>query len=866
MFELRQVYCFADPLFYEDVSRWSSGAGRLSDGELSVTGFAPPPGWVRRERGVWTSLRPDEYDSPDQGWKIHVSATLDNADRLCRTVWDYCTTRGIPFKHLRDRNVLLALSAKYAPRSASGKMLTIYPHDETEFRRVLEELSFQVEGEEGPYILSDLRWGAGPLYVRYGGFRRMTCTDTSGDTVAAIRRPDGVLVPDRRTPVFSPPEWVDIPDFLLPHLEARRKSGGDQPYRVDKTLHFSNAGGVYLATRLTDGERVVLKEARPYAGVDENHQDSVARMEHEQWALERLSGVTGVPELHDRFVLGGHHFLVEEFVEGQSLHVWRGCNHPWVTSSNPTEQEIAEFTRRALVVCDNVEKLIEEIHARGVVFGDLHLGNVMVAPDDTVSLIDFELAFDAERKDWRPGLRATGFADRGRSGTEQDLHALAALRLGIFMNLNRVLAFDRSKVRQFVEVIQAHFPVSEQWGRQILDTLEPPMRFAAHPPLSFATDPAPASTDWATIGASVRDAIRASATPDRTDRLFPGDIEQFRTGGLGVAYGAAGVLWALSVSGHGRDTLHEEWLLERTNEESTTPAGFYDGTAGIAYVLDHLGHTDASVRSLERSCHKQSTEVMGLDLFSGTSGVALTLLGFAARTEDPAYLDRAKLLGDELADAVGAGHMGRHRSDAKGGDDQVQAGLMRGWSGVALGLTRLYEATQDAGYLDLAVRALHLDLARCVRTEDDSLQVEESGVRTLGYLDVGSAGIAVVADEVLQHTEDERLVRELPALARACAREFTIQSGLFRGRAGLLAAVARLGTRSGLPDPDSAVAGHLERLSWHAVPFQRHIAFPGSLNFRLSMDLATGGAGVLLAMATATRPGAPFLPFFTSRM
>lgn len=864
MFELRQVYCFADPLFYEDVSRWSSGAGRLPDGELSVSGFDPPPGWTRRERGVWTSLRPDEYDSPDQGWKIHVSATLDNADRLCQTVWDYCTARGIPFKHLRNRNVLLALSAKYAPRGASGKMLTVYPRDEAELHRVLEELSSRTEGEEGPYILSDLRWGAGPLYVRYGGFKRMTCTEASGDTVAAIRRPDGELVPDRRTPVFSPPAWVDIPDFLLPHLEARRRSGGDQPYRVDKTLHFSNAGGVYLATRLTDGERVVLKEARPHAGVDENHQDSVARMQHERWALERLSGITGVPELHDHFVLGGHHFLAEEFVEGQSLHVWRGCNHPWVTSSHPTEQQIAEFTGRALAVCDNIEKLLGEIHARGVVFGDLHLGNVMVAPDDTVSLIDFELAFDAERKDWRPGLRATGFADRGRTGTELDLHALAALRLGVFMNLNRVLAFERSKARQFVEVIQDHFPVPEQWGRQILDTLDPPALPAEHPPLSFVTDPVPASTDWAAVGGSVRDAVRASATPERADRLFPGDIEQFRTGALGIAYGAAGVLWALSVAGHGRDARHEEWLLERADEEADIPAGFYDGAAGIAYVLEHLGHADAAAGVLERSCHKQGAGAMGPNLFSGTTGVALTLLGFAESTGDSAYLDQAVLLGGELADAVDAGRMGRYRSGANG-EEKVEAGLMRGWSGVALGLTRLYEATRDAGYLDLAVRALHLDLDRCVRTGDGSLQVEESGVRTLGYLDVGSAGIAVVADEVLQHTDDERLARDLPALARACAREFAIQAGLFRGRAGLLAAVARLGARSGLTEPDSVVSGHLERLSWHAVPFQRHIAFPGSLNFRLSMDLATGGAGVLLAMATATRPGAPFLPFFTPR-
>jgi hypothetical protein len=32
-------------------------------------------------------------------------------------------------------------------------------------------------GQPGPYILSDLRWGSGPLYVRYGGFAERYCID-----------------------------------------------------------------------------------------------------------------------------------------------------------------------------------------------------------------------------------------------------------------------------------------------------------------------------------------------------------------------------------------------------------------------------------------------------------------------------------------------------------------------------------------------------------------------------------------------------------------------------------------------------------------------------------------------------------------
>lgn len=84
----------------------------------------------------------------------------------------------------------------------------------------------------------------------------------------AVADPQGRLVPDDRGPAFRIPAWVTPPDFLRPHLEARAAVGlGDVPYTVEKALHFSNGGGVYLGRDTRTGEQVVLKEARPYAGL-----------------------------------------------------------------------------------------------------------------------------------------------------------------------------------------------------------------------------------------------------------------------------------------------------------------------------------------------------------------------------------------------------------------------------------------------------------------------------------------------------------------------------------------------------------------------------------------------------------------------
>ncbi|WP_417198249.1 hypothetical protein [Streptomyces stelliscabiei] len=74
-------------------------------------------------------------------------------------------------------------------------------------------------------------------------------------------------MPDQRKPTFHVPEWVTLPAFLEPQLAARNTTTvGDLPYRIDKALHFSNGGGVYVGTDTRDGRRVVLKEGRPHAG------------------------------------------------------------------------------------------------------------------------------------------------------------------------------------------------------------------------------------------------------------------------------------------------------------------------------------------------------------------------------------------------------------------------------------------------------------------------------------------------------------------------------------------------------------------------------------------------------------------------
>jgi hypothetical protein len=839
MDERYDSYCAVDPLFYDSLASASTEAAGYA------TDRTPAAGWQREVKDDWLIHGPVGGTLPQQGWKIHVSARLDNAERVLTRVMDYCEPRGIPFKHLRGPRLLLMRNSKYARRGGSGKFVTVYPRDDAELELTVKELAALLHGEPGPYVLSDLRYGDGPVHLRYGGFAARYCLSPEGQVVPAIEDPTGTLVPDRRDPVFHLPEWVALPDFLAPHLAARNAASTTElPYTIEKVIHFSNGGGLYRARDTRTGDRVVLKEARPYAGLDATGADAVTRLRREAATLRRLADVPHLVRVHDEFSFGGHEFLALAFVEGRPLNQLVVERYPLVH----LRTDRAAYTRWALDVHRQVAEAVAAIHAHGVVYGDLHMFNIMVGDDGTVTLIDFEVATDADA-DARPALRNQAFAaPRDRTGTAVDRYALACLRLALFLPLTAMLRLAPEKAAHLADVVAENFPVPRQLLDETVAELTGPTAGPTDPGL-VRIDP----DDWPALRDRLATAITASATPHRDDRLFPGDIRQFSgsDGGLNLAHGAAGVLWALHAAGVPTDAAHERWLLDRVREPAPgSRLGLLDGLHGVAYVLETLGHRAEALRLLDLCLDQPWTE-LGNDLTSGLAGVALNLTHFAGVTGERRYADAARRAVDLVV-----GRLGDVESVAEvSGGRHPYAGLARGGAGVALMLLRHHELDGDPALLDHAETALRQDLRRCVRRDAGHLEVNE-GWRTMPYLAEGSVGIGLVLDRYLRHRPESPL-RDAAAAIRRCADfPFYAQSGLFAGRAGIVAYLAGRG------ETDAARA-QARLLGWHALPYRGATAFPGDQLLRLSMDLTTGTAGVLTALA-AIRPDGPApLPFLT---
>ncbi|MBQ1110714.1 class III lanthionine synthetase LanKC [Streptomyces sp. 404i] len=851
------AYCQADRRFYDAPHR-SPGPGGAVDEERSF--YAPlrgavPDGWTRSRRGDWLAYNPDGLRLPPQGWKIHVSAALDNAASVLERVVAHCLEHRLAFKCVPNAGLLALRNAKYADRAGSGKFITVYPPSDEAFPEVCTALTHLLEGEHGPYILSDLRCGNGPVHTRYGAFAARFCSGPDGRPVPAVADPQGRLVPDDRGPSFRVPSWVTPPGFLMPHLEARAAVGlADLPYTVEKALHFSNGGGVYLGRDTRTGEQVVLKEARPYAGLAADGADAVARLERERIALEQLAGLDCVPAVRDVFEVGDHHFLVLQYIPGTTLNTVFARRFP-LARQHPSPELLAEHAAWAAELYGQVERAVEAVHGRGIVISDLHMSNVMVDEENArIVLLDFEAASPAAERRRQIVANPAFVAPSDRRGADIDRYALACLRLALYLPLTTLFGIDRTKAAGLARDIARVFPVTEETLRPAVAEI---LRDTGEPGAGVTAVPAPVSVpdpgDWPRSRDALVRAITASCTPEREDRCFPGDIAQFATatGGQSFAYGAAGVLYALHETGAPPCGPAEDWLLRHAKDPASgSPLGFYDGLTGIAWTLHRIGRT-AEAADLLRIILDQPLQGLAPGLHNGYAGIGLALddLARTASATDAPELSAAAARCTALAVRA-----------LVDGPPSPRTGLLHGASGIALLLVRRYATTGDAALLDLAATALRRDLERCRAGDDGELLVVE-GKRLMPYLGSGSAGIAAVIDAYLAHRPDPALEAAGRALLPAALSAFYVQPGLLRGSAGLLMHLAAT-PLCDEADRQRAIARHTDLLGSHALAYGDGLAFPGEQLMRLSMDLATGTAGALLALGAALggSTGLPFLP------
>ncbi|CAM4067169.1 class III lanthionine synthetase LanKC [Nocardiopsis rhodophaea] len=861
---------FADPDAYDDISRWRCHPGdprfrKLAHGPVPI---AYRNGWTYTDRGIWTVCAPDGTTLGRQGWKLHLAVTQSSFDSLLRIARATGYAHVVPFKYLARYEYAWIVNAKYAPRSGSGKGIVFYPGSTEQAVEIARELVSRTRGVPGPRILSDLQLDGTVVHARYGAFVRMHCRTNAGDVTLAMEDESGERVPDPRSVPFSAPTFISVPEAFTrmsaPVSASAGGASGTPPYRIERALHFSNSGGVYLATHSDTGQSVVLKEARPLAGQDLHGGDAVARARHEYTALRKLADLPEFPEVYEQFTWQSHVFTAMEYVPGNTLQEWCAANHPYLLRPDPfrppSPEEIRTYREKVDHILDQITKAIHAIWERGYIFGDIHSGNVLVTPDLSISLIDLEtcVPHDADRP--LPG--APGFSHVSKTGRASDEHALRMLELSCYLPITPLVRFDDTKLRQFLTTSRTMFDISSTWADEI-ERICGQGASAPAPELSPSPGLLNEEAGFADWADRILTGWRSRMTPERSDRLLPNDPTGFALSPVSLATGGSGILWSLLDTDelNDADLVREvtEWTIRRGRSGTERlECGLFDSELGAGCVLRRAGYPDQAKWLVDMALGKDRSGCNS-SVFSGTAGALLAAAELASGPDPLLESSHVEQIGAELTERAALILAGLRANE--NGERRQAYGLMHGLAGIALALHHYGVLVDETMAVAMARELMEFELDAYIRCKDGSLQFNDRGRRTLAYLEEGSCGSALVLAELEAHEGWQSSRASVADLIRAMGPELMVQSGLFRGRSGFLAGLTRLSRLGFGEQTEPLVKRHMSWLGLHELRTGNgQLHFPGAGNFKLSCDLRTGSAGVLVGVAYASGRREEWLP------
>lgn len=873
------------PADFVGAARAAAGLPAAAPGRWLVTVDGPTDGPAQ-----WIDVRHDAVGVPAQGWKLHVSASMDSALAVLGRVLPVLVGEPVAFKVAASPARLADLNCGEAGATQVGKFVTVYPGDDAQAVRLAVALDQATDGLRGPRVPSDRPLRPGSLvHYRYGSFRERWLQTPSGEVVPALADPDGQLRPDRRGRLYAAPDWACDP-FEGAGVVCRRPPvdlvvGGR--YLTARVLASSPEVSVLLAVDLVGGRRCVVKQARRHAGAA-SAGAAVERLRHEAAVLDRLADPRA-PAVYDRFEDDDTATVVVEHVEGLSV-----------------EQHVGGLRAEGRFLPDgrlrswatDVAGVLGRMHDLGLVYGDLKPPHVIVDADDRVRLIDFESVWPAPPDLDSVVAGTAGYVSPQRLGGHpptpaDDVFALGALLYFMATGAEPSLAPDRTRLldRPVALLNPAVDPPLADLIRRCLDpdpSGRPPSmarvaaelggrhggrrRPARHP------DPVP-------VGEAEARAVADRLAAELCDQAVPIAGGGVAWPGVGsgpllrdVSGGAAGTVLALARAAEvvGGERILEtvgaaaRWLAASSPFAGGPLPGLYVGEAGIAAALlragQVLGDGELVGEAAARSERIAAMPHASPDLYNGTAGRLRFHLALWDATGDGAALRAASAAAERLLSAARAprpGHVEWTIPDGYGSaSGRSYLGYAHGLAGIADALLDLHDAAGDDDVLAAVQAAARRLVALALPALDDGQGFDWPDVEGAGLVGPlwchGAAGVARFLARCARHQiAPGAPVAARGALASAARGARSAGPGLCHGLAGNLDVL--IDGAADLDDPTLAEqAGLLGRVLL-AFTGPGDALEPSSPGRPGPADLMTGLPGVLAGLLRLAAPGRPHL-------
>ena len=377
---------------------------------------------------------------PAQGWKIHISSQIKDAVDIFKIVYKISQLNNCSFKVVKNLKELKKINSPREMSPTANKFITLYPNSESEAKSMIFNLTSKLSEFKAQKILSDYQCGLhSPVHYRYGAFLKKQAYDEKNKKVIylLLDESNNNYVEDRRQNFPSLPSWKkdlfseeEKKNYFQTAREISTKDSTINKYKMEKIIKRSNKGNVYRAIRRSDGQKVIIKQSRPFVNYDdEGEWTAIDDIKNEAFMLKKLANKTYTTNLIDEFYIVDDYFIVQEMVDGLNFEEFI------------KETEANENIREKSL--NNIVDIVNDVHELGYKLVDIGPTNFIYTKKGDVILIDLEALTPIEDKVRRikTPMMVNPDTDLTTSSVQQDYFSLALI--GFFLLTGDFLSFSK---------------------------------------------------------------------------------------------------------------------------------------------------------------------------------------------------------------------------------------------------------------------------------------------------------------------------------------------------------------------------------------------------------------------------------------
>ncbi|MFT9267302.1 lanthionine synthetase LanC family protein [Oenococcus sp.] len=589
-------------------------------------------------KGIYTYVFNSSSILPRQGWKIHISPTIKmyTATLLWIIKWAY--EKKVDFKFITNYRVFEAATDKRMNVSQFGKIITIYPMNETEFIKCVKELNSHFSTECGLNVPSDQGYsGSNIVYYRYGGINTKVFLDNENDHISLIQLPNGQRIIDQRKPYYFLPAGLEDPftRCASEYSETKKNvliTGKKGNYVLDNIVRRLSTGDIFSGYRTKDSFPVLIKQTKLGAYSDLKHplgKGKLLRI-NESHLFQKFATSGVFPKFIEQINFLQFNLFVFEKINGESIQNFAKRNP--LFGPNPSSSQVSKFCKKLTWSYFRAKRILCFLHKNGYAVGDVSTDNFVISErDHSVYLVDAETAYTLQGKKsyLHNPIFEIGMSE-GLTDFEKDFYRLAMSFIYAITGKNRELLINH-------ESIEFELSYFNNLSRAKFDTLILDIKKNLHWPQSHISlyekkfddlnQAQKVEFSYKLMYEKYQHLLKKKLVPPKSMRG-----SDFRVNNISLFYGWPGSLLGLSKIGFNIPA-HNATVLNRKAanliSRDKISSGLSFGLAGIALVVSSLSNNrmEQNIAFIElKKRLKNGKYRLPYDFANGYAGIGYALL------------------------------------------------------------------------------------------------------------------------------------------------------------------------------------------------------------------------------------------------